>query len=505
MRVSCPGFVSTRSLSPSLQFTKIFGLAAAAATAAAMTGCGGSVPTQPTQPQGNTKVTVLLSATANDRLTQYSLNFEDLTLTNKAGTTVNVLTTAQGATGGRATEFMHLNGNSSTLVTASVPEDTYTSATLTVGGALMTCISVNTQDQSLTTSEFAYGATPQSQVTVTLPEPIVVSGDTMNLAMQLDMAKSYTLDACAGGSLSDTYTITPTFTLTAADVTSPATNYLNGRETDVLGQVSATTGGGFTVALGYNRASTATLPTQTVAVNGTTVYDGVNGLAALTAGMFVDMDLAAQADGTLTATRVAVQDPKAVDTMAGPLLQVPSSVPALLLYGGQVQGTDQIGGTQPYDYSQASFAISGSLTNLPALPFTPSFSAANMVPGQNLYMTTPAYSNAGVNSYPLAGTITLMPQTLDGVVTSVDSSGGFNVYTIFLAPYDLFPDMAGQPGTTNRVPQPNQVVVYADSSASLAGITEPVVGSTYRFHGLVFNDGGTLRMDCDQIAAGVAQ
>jgi len=474
--------------------------------AATISGCGGSSsPGKTIQPQGNTSVTILLSATSNNKLSQYELNFEDLTLTSQSGKTVSLLTTAQNASGLYTPEFVHLNANASTLMTANVPDDTYTSATLTVGGAQITCISVNNQTQSLTTSDFTYGAVPQNQVTVTLAEPIVVGGNAMNLSMQLDMTKSYTLDSCVGGNPLDAYTITPTFNLKAAEIASPATNYANGKEADVLGQVTTATNNGFTVQMGYNQGASTPLPTQSVTVNTATAYQGVSGLSALTAGTFVDMDLAVQADGSLLATRVAVEDPQAVDTLAGSLLQMAASTPVVYFYGGQAQGPDRIGGSSYYDISQASFHISGAFTNIATLPFTPSFTAANLVPGQNVYMTTPKYSNAGVNQYPLASTITLIPQTLDGVVTNVASSGEFNVYTISLAPYDLFVDMAGQPGATNLIAQPNQVMVYADNATSLADVTEPAADSTYRFHGLVFNDNGTLRMDCDEIAAGVAQ
>jgi hypothetical protein len=500
MRVSCLG---SAPVSPRI-FAKLFRSAGMVLAAAAVTGCGGHVPSGTIQPQGNTKVTFLLSAKANDRLTQYELNFQDLTLTNKAGTTVSVLTTAQNISGINTPEFMHLNGNTSTLLTTNVPDDTYTAATLTVGGAQITCVSVNSQDQSLTTSVFAYGATPQSQVTVNLPQPIVVSGDAMNLSMQLDMAKSYTLGECAGNTL-DPYTITPTFSLTTADLSSPPTNYLSGKETDVLGEVSATTDSGFTIAIGYNPTAESSLPTQNITVNSATLYQGVSGLSALAMGTFVDMDLSAQADGSLVATRVAVSDPKAVNTFAGPALFAGSSSPVIYQLGQQSEGTDQLSTTGPYDVSTASFAVSGAFSNLSNLPFTPNFTAANIVPGQYLYVTSPSFTQTGMYNYPLANTVTLMAQTLDGVVTDVSSNGDFNVYTITLAPYDLFVDLAGQPGASNLIGQPSQVVVYADSSTSLAGVTEPQAGSTYLFHGLVFNDGGVLRMDCDQIAFGVAQ
>ena len=470
-----------------------------------MAGCGGHGAPPPITPQGNTTVTVLLSSTANDRLTQYQLGFQSLTLTSQSGKTVSLLTAPSSGTSPYTPEFMHLNGASSTLLTATVPEDTYTSASLTAGGASITCIAVNPSDASLTTSIFAYGQTPPSQVTVNLPSPIVVTGSTMNLSMQLDGAKSYTLAECPGGSLSDTYSITPTFNLTAADLSSSPTNYLNGKETNVLGQVSAASSSGFSVAIGYSYLSTLPQPTQSITANSSTMYQGISGLTTLTQGTFVDMDLAAQSDGSLLATRVAVHDPAAVDVVSGPVAQVAAAVPAIFSYGQQVQGPDQLGNTAPFDLSKATFSISQQYSNLANLPFTPDFQSSNLVPGQNVYITTPASTVTGINSYPLANTMTLMPQTVDGVVTAIDSSGDFDVYTITLASYNLFPALAGQQGATNLIGEPQQIVVYADGNASQASTAEPAIGGTYRFHGLVFNDAGTLRMDCDQVDAGVTQ
>jgi hypothetical protein len=36
-------------------------------------------------------------------------------------------------------------------------------------------------------------------------------------------------------------------------------------------------------------------------------------------------------------------------------------------------------------------------------------------------------------------------------------------------------------------------------------LNAPAVGSAQRFTGVIFNDNGTLRMDCTQVAGGVAE
>jgi len=100
---------------------------------AVTTGCGSSAPTPP-KFSGNTSVTVLLSSTANDQVTLFDLAFQRLTLTSQSGNTVTLLSSQQPA------EFMHLNGGIEPLMTASVPQGIYTSATATLQGAVFVCI-----------------------------------------------------------------------------------------------------------------------------------------------------------------------------------------------------------------------------------------------------------------------------------------------------------------------------------------------------------------------------
>jgi len=98
-----------------------------------------------------------------------------------------------------------------------------------------------------------------------------------------------------------------------------------------------------------------------------------------------------------------------------------------------------------------------------------------------------------------------MPQTINGMVTASGSEGSFTTYTISLAPYDLIPNLAVQPGQTNLLTNPSTVVVYMDSSTQLLNTKQLALGSVVRFNGLLFNDNGTLRMDVAQVNDGVTQ
>lgn len=149
------------------------------------------------------------------------------------------------------------------------------------------------------------------------------------------------------------------------------------------------------------------------------------------------------------------------------------------------------------------FQISGQFTNLQNLPFVPSFTAANMVAGQNLDVTSANFISSGGIGTP-TDTITLMPQTVDGEIVGSQQSGSFTDYTVSLASYDLFPTLAVQQGQTTLLTNPSQMEVYIDSNTQELNSTPLAAGSAFRFYGLVFNDNGTLRMDCAQVNDGVA-
>jgi hypothetical protein len=228
--------------------------------------------------------------------------------------------------------------------------------------------------------------------------------------------------------------------------------------------------------------------------------------------MFVNIDAAVQPDGSLLAGRIAVEDSSAVNVLTGPIVQVASLEPVLSVYGLLQQAPVPLGpngsalyqGGAPYfNFGNSIFQISGQMTNLQKLPFVASFNASNMVPGQNVDITSPAFDNAGGVHTP-ANTVTLIPQTINATVTASSASGAFTDYTASLANYDLFPALAVQPGQTTLLNSPSQVEVYVDSNTQLLNRQNLAAGGTFRFYGLIFNDNGTLRMDCAQVSDGVA-
>ena len=483
-------------------------LVAAALATGVVAGCGGgSSPGSGSGPVPgeNTQLTVVASSTANDQLVHFGVALNGLSLTNKAGTTVPVLSTPQEV------EFIHLNGSAEPLATVSVPQDVYTSATVTVGSALFTCIVQNPSNGSDTTADYAYGYTLSSQVTTQLPGPLTVDGDTMAVSLEMLVSQSASFPSTCYPPASGIaqFSITPTFNLMPMTVPAQPTNPMNGKLTALEGLVvnPGAGSGSFTVAAADGSPWGSTLSTiWNMNTNSSTAYQGIGSAGALTAGMAVDLDGTLQADGSVLATRVAVPDTDTTNLVVnqGPLIEIWSSVPILQRANQETEEAQEfIGGWGTYNFSNATFATWGGIINVASLPFAASFDAANMVPGQMVAITSHVTSVVQYPTYVPATVVTLMPQTIDGTVEAVGTANAFTTYTIALAPYDVFPQFAVQGGQTTLLTSPLQVVVYADQNTQM--LNAPAVGSALRFTGVIFNDNGTLRMDCTQVAGTVAE
>jgi len=478
------------------------------------TGCGSSASSSSgggggQQFSGNTNVTLVASSTANDQLSQFDLQIQSLTLTSQSGNTVPVLG------GSWPVEFIHLNGNIEPVATMTIPQGIYTTATAVIGGADFTCLTVMPADSdspgSLSIDVYAYGYTPNSQVTVNLPSPITITGNSMGLVLNLQVSQSESYPStCYVLSGIPTYSITPTFNLTSATFSPRAASPASGKITELQGQVSAlgADGSNFTITAGgpnfsYNQSLSITS-------NSNTVYQGIANFSALQVGTFVDMDGAIQPNGSVLATRIASYDQAAVNVMMGPLLQLPASEPVFYSFPSEQQGqtySAQEGsqGLGVYSYSDStSYQISGQMSNVNSLPFAAAFNGGNMVPGQNVAVFSGQITDYYGGDYTPATTITLMPQTIDATVMGSATSGSFTEYTVVLASYDLFPTLAVQPGQTTVLSNPSEVQVYVDSNTQLLNAQTLASGGTFRFYGLMFNDNGTLRMDCAQVSDGVA-
>jgi Domain of unknown function (DUF5666) len=469
------------------------------------TGCGsGNGNGMKTTLSGNTTVVVLASSTANDQLVAFPLTLNSLMLTSQSGKTVTVFSAPLSA------EFIHLNGNLEPLTTVNIPQDIYTSATATYGGAAPVCVGLESPGGGILIDGALNGpSTPK--VTINLPAPITVTGAAMGMVLNLQVSASAPFSGGCVQNLS--VAVSPVFNLTPLVIAAQPTNSSNGKAFGLQGAVTAAaTAGGFAASpsSGYWNGF---LPKWQVSTNASTVFQGVGSVSALSPGMPVDLDLALQADGSLLATRVAVYDTNTsnLSVSYGPPSTIypsgyGSTTPVMSALDVEEEGdlpslSDLFSGLD-----SATTQISGQFTNLLNLPFVATFNAANLVGGQNIAVTSNAAPVNGFPPLPLPlGTMTLIPQVINGTVSAVSTEGNFTTYTVTLAPYDLFPNLAVQPGQTTLLTNPDTVVVYADANTQKLNSGAISAGGLFRFYGLVLNDNGTLRMDCAEVNDGVAE
>jgi hypothetical protein len=444
---------------------------------------------------GNTRVVVLALGTANDQLSSFTTTLQSLTLTSQSGKTVNLLASPVSE------EFIHLNGHVEPIATVSIPQGTYVSASATYNGATPVC---NAQSPGSNQTDTLTGGANE---TINLPNPITVDGTAMGLVLDLKVS-TYPEQCPTPAEYPAAPPVTAAFDLTPLTISAQPTNSTNGLALGLEGTVGSV-GSGATEFTVNGLVNGQTPPTWQVSLNSNTLLQGISGAAQLTTEVPVDVDVAIQQDGSLVATRVSVISTETTTlTLAnGPLLTVSNAVPVTYVAGAAQQGylPTAIGGLGYFNFGNSQFQASDQFKNLASLPFTATFNSATLVPGQNVTVTTQATAGMPDPLYFPLTTMMLRPQTINGTVSAISSDGGFTRYTVTLAPYDLFPQFAVQPGQTTLLTDPNTVVVYADRNTQMLNKSSLAAGSLFRFYGLVFNDNGTLRMDCAQINDGVTE
>ena len=450
--------------------TRFLGVAASLCLAAALvTGCSTAV--SPSVSTGNINspavaVPVLITDAPSDQLVAFTLTLNSITLTDTAGKTASVLSTPT------TIEICHLNGIQAPLVTANIPEDTYASATITFSSPQITYITGAglpvTVTPTLATTSYTFTFSPS----------VVVSNTSTSLLVDLLAGQSVAISGT-------TVTVTPVFNVKA--VPPPSTippPGQNGTGMQQMGTVVSVSGTTLVIEPGSG-------PNFTLTTNSSTVLQGFTALSALTAGELVQVDFVLQSGGVYLATRIQLAPPPPtgqppINLLSGPVTSVSSgSFKMVLMQGLGPASAPSLPLPSPSSPSpptpRPTFAITPQFVSLAGLPFTPTFTASNLSPGQTVGVV--ASSVSGTTA--VASNVYLIPQTIGGTVTAISTSGSYTVYTLTLASGSAFTSLSGA----------STVTVY--TSAATAGPVAPTatnntpikVGSQVRFNGLIFNTG----------------
>jgi Domain of unknown function (DUF5666) len=409
-------------------------------------------------------VPVMITDAPSDQLLSFSLTLNTITLTNSAGKTTSILSTPT------TVEICHLNGIQAPLVTVKIPQDTYTSATITFS---------NPQINYISSSATPVVATPvlaTSSFTFIFPTPFTVNNASTSLLVDLLASQSVAISGT-------TITVTPTFLLKPVPpATASPTSGKNGTGMEQKGSVVSATATSLTIQPGSG-------PTFTVTTDSSTNLQGFTSLTALIAGQIVEVDFTLQSGGVYLASRIELEpappNGQQQNLLAGPVTTVnagtgfkmvvmqgigPSALPVATAAASVFTITTN---------SSTTFAITPQFVALSNLPFTPSFSPTNISAGQAVGVVATGISG----NTATATSVNLIPQTLGGTVSTVTTSGNYTAYTLTLASGSAFATLSG--ATT--------VTVYTSTAtAGPVGVTAPppiVVGNNVRFNGLVFNIG----------------
>jgi hypothetical protein len=362
----------------------------------------------------STTVAIQLSSTANDEFVHFNMTVNQISLTNQAGKTAIIFNTPTDV------DFIPANGNSVPFATVSAPQDVYTSAAIAVSNPRFSYISMDQQGGIYVATD-AYGYTPTPPV-VNLTSPITVSGSAMALKVDLQVSQSGSYTGAPPNQTA--YTINPTFQLSTFAIPAKPTSPQNGLSIGLSGQIASidNAGNSLTVALaGHPLTGSQSLQ---VALNPSTVIQGVPSASSLTPGALIGMDLALQSDASYAATRIEVPDATSTNLNTGQLMEIDPSynnyvTSDSIQQEGGILSTQPVGMGYPYQFGTSTiFSTSLRFQNLGGLPFSPVFNASTLAAGQMVSIGSTSISFMG-GTWTTPTSITLVPQTIDGLVTSV--------------------------------------------------------------------------------------
>ena len=450
----------------------------ALAFTAALAGCGyssssSSYTPPPSVTPGGTNHSILnIGDAPSDRILAFEITINSVVLTDSAGNTASVLPNPARI------ELTRLAGTFAPLTDVSVPQGTYSKATVVVSNPEIVFVDASgvkvEQKPPLTTATATVNFTPA----------LTIGSSAMSINFDFDVANSVTFDASGNPS------VTPTIVANAATASPNDDREESGKIDSVKGIVKSVATNSFIISL---RDSTQTL---TFSVGSGTQFKGITDQSGLSVGMQVEVSGTTQADGSLLATQVEVEveleGHEGNGMEAEGLVTAVTGSPATSIsvltrdISSGAAGAPALGNTIDISIdSNTKFAIQNNGISLNGLPFTPTFNASAITAGQNVE------ADAEGSGTSFAGAkITLHEQAVNGTASAVVQSGGITSFTLTLPTDSALAKLTGKASIT----------VYQVATTQLKGLSNVSNNNSVRVRGLLFVDGSELRLVAKSIS-----
>ncbi len=419
-------------------------------------GCGRGNPITPS----SSPVQVKIADAPAERVVSFELTVNSVTLTKSDNSTVTVLNTPTRV------ELTHLSASPEPLRLVSVPQGTYTKATINVAQPEVKF--VNDLGQLV---EAAATLTSSTAIVNFSPAVTIGSGAT-SLNFDLDLAASVAINP-----VNSTASVTPTFTASSASIPAESEQEAeNGEMDDITGTVTSVSGNSFTISVEQSPDA------MTFATDANTQFEApLTGLSSLSNNMIVEVDGVTKPDGSLLAKKVEAE----VEVQAGEELEglvtsvtgAPATQFKIVLQDEAGPGTLPPLGTEitvAVD-NNTNFKVDSDKVDLSNLPFPSAFDANTLAKAQKVEADT---EQPGVTPIP-AKKVKLKRQALNGTVSGYAQNGQQATFMLNFANDSAFFLLTGK--TSAKVLQ--------QPGTELKGITTPIADNTaVRVRGVLFFD-----------------
>ena len=435
-------------------------------------GCGGGGTSFTTTPAGasGTSLHVNLGDAPVDRIVDFEITVTSIVLTDSNGGTVSVLSSPTRI------ELTHLSGTVEPLSLMKVPPGTYTKATIMVSNPELEF--VNDAGQVV---EAAVTLTTGT-ATVNFSPALTIGSTPAALNFDFDLAASVTIDTT-----NNTATVTPTFTASTAPVAAENEQEDdNGEMEDLTGTVTDVSPPSFTISVQQSSQSLAFL------TDSNTQFEGIAGVSALTNGMIVQVDAVTQADGSLLAKKVEVEENNGMELegLVTSVTGAPVTQFQIVLQDEQSSGSmPTLGSTITVNVADSTnFRFENDAVDLSNLAFTPTFDRNTLGKAQRVEVDA---TSPGSGTTVDADKVKLELQALSGTVSATSSSGGQTTFTLTVAPDSAFALLTGST-TLTAIQQPG---------TELKGISSVFDGEAVRVRGLLFFNGTNYNLVAKRVSA----